>query len=165
MDLLDDFYHLSAALTDYKVVQLKGTGVGEEYLDVLSTIIPRDILAELFGCYRSLDTQHPAKSKDQMIRSLILCDAKFGPVARNIIKMWYLSIWYQMPDDWRQLYGKPSQSPARYQDVQFVVSRNAYIQGLVWQALGSHPMGAKQPGYGTWSDKPVDNALVTSTTT
>ncbi|OZG71114.1 hypothetical protein BTA51_22300 [Hahella sp. CCB-MM4] len=163
MDWLDEFYHLSSALTDYKVVQLKGTGVGEEYLDVLSTIIPQDILSELFDCYRSLKVQNSSKPKEQLIRDAILCDAKLGPVARNIIKMWYLSIWYQMPDDWRQQFGKPNQGSPKYQDVQFVVSRNAYIQGLVWEALGSHPMGAKQPGYGTWSDKPTDKGSVIST--
>ncbi|WP_020409994.1 hypothetical protein [Hahella ganghwensis] len=164
MDWLDDFYQLSAALTDYKVAQLQGTGVGEDYLEVLSTIIPHAILAELFGSYRSIVAENSATPTEQLIRDGILSNAKLGPVARNIIKMWYLSIWYQMPEDWRQLYGKPNQGDPKYQDVQFVVSRNAYIQGLVWQTLGSHPMGAKQPGYGTWGDKPSDRSSIVSTT-
>ena len=32
-----------------------------------------------------------------------------------------------------------------------VVSAAAYREGLVWPAAGTHPMSAKQPGFGTWA--------------
>ncbi len=160
MERLDDFYHLSAALTDFPIVVLKGTGAGDEYFDVLSTIIPQDILTELFESYQNLTDNIASPASEQKLRDTILSSPKLGPVARNIIKLWYLSIWYQMPEVWRQQYGQPNQGQQKYQDVQFVVSENAYIQGLVWQALGSHPMGAKQPGYGTWASSPDDELAV-----
>ncbi|NOX93163.1 MAG: hypothetical protein GXP18_12170 [Gammaproteobacteria bacterium] len=154
MNRLSDFYRLGAALTDYEIVQLEGTGVGEEYYDVLTSLVSGNILDELFDDYNNLDKTCSGHVPDEQIRSSILANPKLGPVARNIIKLWYLSIWYQLPENWRQKYGIPNQTKNKYQDVQFIVSRNAYIQGLVWQATGSHPMGAKQPGYGTWSAAP-----------
>jgi len=151
MNRLADFYQLSATLTDYETVQLKGTGVGEEYYNVLISLIPENILNELFDGYNSLDKNCFGNITDEQIYSDILANPGFGPVARNIIKLWYLSIWHQLPANWRRKYGIPGQANDKYQDVQFIVSRNAYIQGLVWQATGRHPMGAKQPGYGTWN--------------
>ena len=154
MDRSDEFYHLSAALTGYSVAQLQGTGVGQQYLDVLVAIIPHPILTELFDNFRRLSEDGTATVPDTDIQHRILSHPKLGPVARNIIKLWYLSIWYPLPGEWRAHYGQPGQAAERYRDVEFVVSNNAYIQGLVWQALGSHPMGAKQPGYGTWAEPP-----------
>jgi hypothetical protein len=28
------------------------------------------------------------------------------------------------------------------------------VEGLVWDAIGSHPQGAKQPGYASWALPP-----------
>jgi hypothetical protein len=38
---------------------------------------------------------------------------------------------------------------------QNVVSGQAYIQGLIWDAAEAHPPGAKQPGYGSWAIPPL----------
>lgn len=35
-----------------------------------------------------------------------------------------------------------------------VISGEAYLQGLAWPAMGTHPMGGKQQGYGAWADPP-----------
>lgn len=154
MAQMDDFYHLSATLTGYSVAQLQGTGVGQQYLDVLMAIVPHSTLTELFDDFRRLREDDTPAVLETGIQRHILSSPKLGPVARNIIKLWYLSIWYPLPGEWRAHYGQPSQAEERYRDVEFVVSGNAYIQGLVWQTLGSHPMGAKQPGYGTWAEPP-----------
>ena len=153
---LRDFYQLSVVLTGYNEVHLRGTGVGEGYCEVLTALVSEDILSELFDCYTALQQEYAADAMDEQLRVTILASPKFGPVARNIVKMWYLSIWYQLPEDWRARYGVPGQSPGRYQDTQFVISPNAYVQGLVWPALHSHPMAAKQPGFGTWAFPPED---------
>ncbi|NNH33825.1 hypothetical protein C9413_32005, partial [Rhizobium sp. SEMIA 4085] len=35
-----------------------------------------------------------------------------------------------------------------------VVSPDAYIEGLLWKAIGAHPAGAKGPGFGSWAFPP-----------
>ena len=32
---------------------------------------------------------------------------------------------------------------------------STYAQGLVWNAIGAHPQGAKMPGYGSWALPPT----------
>ena len=41
-----------------------------------------------------------------------------------------------------------------------IISAEAYMEGLLWRAAGTHPQGAKQPGYGSWSFPPVQIATV-----
>ncbi len=161
---LNDFYQLSAIFTDYNVAQLTGTGVGEEYNQTLSRWVRQDVLDDLYNTFNALETNNDGDVCQQQLRQNILASAKLGPIARNIIKMWYLSIWYQMADDWTMAYGVPAYSApvigvelAKPED--YIISNNAYIQGLVWPLMGSHPMGAKQPGYGTWSDAPDTTSI------
>jgi len=154
MDKLADFYQVSVVLTGYNRSRLMATGVGEEYFEVLTSLVPEPIVNELFVCSRALAHEYKGDALNEKFREQILSNDRLGPVARNILKMWYLSLWYQLPPSWREQYGQPTQTTGKYQDVDFVISENAYIQGLVWPALGSHPMGAKQPGYGTWAFKP-----------
>ncbi|WP_211825398.1 hypothetical protein [Streptomyces alfalfae] len=37
----------------------------------------------------------------------------------------------------------------------FVVSPEAYTEGLLWRAIGAHPAGSKAPGYGSWANPPA----------
>ncbi|MCL1124107.1 hypothetical protein [Shewanella surugensis] len=159
---LDDFYDLSATLTDYPVTRLIGTGVGNEYNQTLSQWVRQDVLDELYHCFSQLERNNDGQVCPQALRHQLLSNEKYGPIARNIIKMWYLSIWYKMTDNWSMTYGIPAysspvigvESPT---PEDYIISNNAYIQGLVWPLMGSHPMGAKQPGYGTWSDAPLNS--------
>ncbi|TMP37771.1 hypothetical protein [Pseudoalteromonas rubra] len=147
---LTDFYHLSATLTGYDLVELQGTGVGPTYCKTLSQWVRQDVIQELYHRAEEIGSLECDSNQAQFYDRIWNC-AKLGPVARNIIKMWYLSIWYQLPADWNALYGVDDFSADKKPVEDYVISSNAYIQGLVWNALGSHPMGAKQPGYGTWA--------------
>ncbi len=153
--IIEEFYRLSAALTGYDEVDLLGTGVGDQYYDVLINLIPRQHLENLATQF-NLITDSCQTTWDSQIRQQLLSNPLFGPVCRNIIKMWYLSNWYPMPTQWRTEYGVPTQTSHKYDDVEFVISDEAYQEGLVWDAIGAHPMGAKQPGYATWSFQPDD---------
>ncbi|MCY7296928.1 hypothetical protein [Alteromonas sp. a30] len=158
---LGDFYQLSAILTGYDEARLQGSGVGETYYEVLTTLIPSHILTQLQDTFCTIEAL-PKKALDSELRKQILANAMLGPVARNILKMWYTSIWYPMPTAWSKIYAVPNQSEQKYQDVEFIISDDAYIQGLAWEAVHSHPMGAKQPGYATWSFTPHDIASATA---
>jgi hypothetical protein len=76
-------------------------------------------------------------------------------VARNIVKMWFVGIWYELPREWTEAFG------ARPGNVTFVVSGTAYTEGLLWPAIGANPPGAKAPGYGSWAFPPQIPALAT----
>lgn len=142
------FYGLSRDLTGFDEVALRGTGRGEEYLAELERILPPDVPPALLAAYGRALEDYP-DDRDLGIQVEILGDPRLGPVARNLIFMWYTGTWQQLPDAWRAAYGISAA------DAPHVVSSEAYREGLVWQAIGAHPAGAKQQGYGSWAFPPA----------
>jgi hypothetical protein len=144
------FLDLSAALTGYTAVDLQGTGLAEDYYNWLAEVLGERICGELWSTWQALAASCDGDEACLRagIKTTILEDAKFGPPARNIITMWYLGNWDQLPQAWRNAYG------ANAADVSRVISARAYVEGLVWPTIGAHPMAAKQPGFGTWSLPP-----------
>jgi len=147
----EDFLALSAVVTGFNTADLLGTGVGEQYYKELATIAGGEITGELLTTSRRILKRHRRDNEalERALRHEILSSPKLGPVARNIIKMWYLGQWFELPPEWRGAYGNNPQ------DVDHMVSGEAYQESLVWLAAGSHPAGAKQPGYATWSLAPI----------
>jgi hypothetical protein len=145
-----DFADLSAALTGYSTAELYGTGVIDLYYNKILDIVGERIFGTLLITWREKvrSTTRDSHARDGAIDEEILSDAMLGPVARNIIMMWYVGNWKQMPGAWRQTYG------ASAQDVTHVISAKAYREGLVWQAIDAHPPTAKQPGFGSWTAPP-----------
>ena len=142
------FYELSRDLTGFDEVELLGTGRGPEYMAELDRILPPGARSALLDAYRRALHDYP-DDPELGLQVEILGDAYLGPVARNLIFMWYTGTWQQLPDGWRAAYGI---SPA---DTPHVVSSEAYREGLVWPAIGAHPAGAKQQGYGSWAFPPA----------
>lgn len=150
--LLEDFLELSVILTGFKKFRLFGTGQAVVYHDKIQDIIGEDTFNELLFTFKDIfesTSRQESEELHDLLRAKILCDPKLGPVARNIILLWYVGSWYQLPYDWRQNYGP---SPL---DVTFVLSPNAYTEGLLWPAIGAHPAGAKAQGFGSWALEPV----------
>jgi hypothetical protein len=135
------FAALSAALTGFREAELWGTGQVEPYLDELFATVGDAIVARL------LVTGDEAL-RTGALKERVLDDPDLGPVARNVIVMWYLGQWDALPGEWRNRHGA---SPL---DVPRVISADAYAAGLVWRAIGAHPMGADPPGYGSWANPP-----------
>jgi hypothetical protein len=143
----DTFLAFSAEVTAFKPFVLEGTGLTDTYLQAVQDVVGQDTLGQLLGAYRELGCGTEAERRDQLRRQ-IFGHEKLGPVARNIVKLWYIGIWYQLPREWTDAYG------ARPKDVTFTPNATAYVEGLVWQAAGAHPPGAKAPGYGSWATPP-----------
>jgi hypothetical protein len=139
------FLALSEVLTGFGRVQLAGTGQTDSYLRVLDAVLPAGLLDELLGAAGSLPG---GTGRGAAVRPAFLDDPKLGPVARNIILMWYRGTWTALPEEWRAVYGT---SPL---DTDHVVSAPAYQSGLQWVAAGAHPAGALQQGYGAWAEAP-----------
>ncbi len=147
---MEAFLSLSALLTGYTKTDLLATGLAGQYYDKLSSIVDEDICGALWTATREAMKGLGIRPKvaERRIRKLVLSNAMLAPLAINIIAMWYLSSWSQLPQAWRSLYG------AKANDVDHVISAEAYQEGLVWQAIGAHPQGAKQQGYGAWGLPP-----------
>ncbi len=173
-DLLDRFVAFSAEATAFSAVDLRGTGQAADYLATVREQAGEDILRELLAAAQPGD-----------VNGEVFGDEKLGPLARNIIKLWYSGVWYELPAPWAARFGAPvkavpaprrpgqqgmaqhalpdGKGPLEQQGRQrtpartasFVVSAAAYTEGLLWRAIGAHPAGAKAPGYGSWAVPPV----------
>ena len=148
--IVDDFLALSSVLTGFPVFDLKGTGQAEPYLSVVTDIVGAQVMGELLEAFRGVekDPQGDETAVEGGLRKEILSDDKLGPVARHLIKLWYVGTWYELPAEWREAYGENEA------DRTFVVSPDAYTEGLLWPTIGANPSGAKPFGYGMWANPP-----------
>jgi hypothetical protein len=146
-DPVEAFLRLSVILTGFEEHVLLGTGMLQAYYDELLRIIGAREAGSLFGAFdRVRDGDNIQFEKFEKV---VLDDERYGPVARNVLMMWYLGAWLQLPAEWRAIYGATSY------DNDHVVSAAAYRESLVWPAAGTHPMSAKAPGFGTWAEPPA----------
>jgi hypothetical protein len=146
-----EFLKLSSILTDFSVFELRGTGQAELYYTTTTGIVGEGVMGELLDAFGKAENEAQGDSAQlgKKMRTLILSDEKLGPVARNLIKLWYIGAWYQLPASWRERFGVAGE------DKTFIPSPYSYVEGLLWPAIGAHPPGAKAPGYGTWTEPPV----------
>jgi hypothetical protein len=138
-DLSQRFLAFSSTVTAFTVYDLQGSGQAESYLSTVVRVVGEQALVELLDAY-----DRPAS-----LEAEIFSDSKLGPIARNIIKLWYAGIWYGLPPEWNDAFG------ARENDGIFTASASAYPEGLLWRAIGANPPGARAPGYGSWQYAPV----------
>ena len=143
---LQTFYALSVTLTGFSRFDLEGTGLGPTYLETVRRVTGEGFLADLLRPFR--EVEEGTGDIDSHLRLRILGDPGFGPVARNVILLWYTGNWNELSQSWRDTYG------VSVADVGGVVSAESYQQGLQWAAAGAHPQGANQPGFGTWAERP-----------
>jgi hypothetical protein len=141
---LERFEAFSADVTAFNVFQLRGTGQSEAYLDAVIGVVGEELVDELLERHRGI----PASALEDGLRRVLFSDERLGPVARNIVKLWFVGTWYELPAAWRESFG------ALEGDVTFMVSGMAYTEGLLWPTIGANPPGAKAPGYGSWAGPP-----------
>jgi hypothetical protein len=132
-DPLARFVALSARLTGFREVDLHGTGQARAHLDLVLAVAGEPLTARLLAA-------DPRRA---------LADPDLGPLARNVIVLWYLGQWDELPRDWRDRNGA---APA---DVAHVASAAAFRAGLVWPAIGTHATSANPPGFGSWATPPA----------
>jgi hypothetical protein len=145
--MMERFLAFSAEVTAFTTFQLRGTGLAQDYLSAATDAVGQDVVQQLLDAYDKLRNTEQLE-RDERLRREIFGDEKLGPVARNIIKLWYSGIWYELPSAWTDTFG------AIEKNVTFMVSAAAYTEGLLWVAIGANPPGAKAPGYGSWAAPP-----------
>ena len=143
------FAALCAALTGFRESDLWGTGQVQPYLGELLNTVGEEIVARLLAAG---DTALASPDPVRALQQLVMDDEDLGPVAQSLITMWYLGQWSPLPRDWRDRNGANPLDMAR------VISADAYTSGLVWTAIGAHPMGANPGGFGSWANPPGDPA-------
>lgn len=161
-EAVGEFLRLSVILTGFEEYELLGTGMLMPYYDELLRIIGAREAGALLGAFSGAFSGAPSGASSEApsealsraadgeaFRRVILDSPRYGPVARNVTMMWYLGTWTQLPRGWRNTFG------ATAYDADHVVSAAAYREGLVWPTAGTHPMSAKQPGFGSWAQPPA----------
>ena len=149
-DRLDRFLAFGTDVTAFTVFELQGTRLAESYLLTVAKVVGEELVDQLLNAHDEVVKRTPRDlpGRDDLLRKNILGDETLGPIARNIIKLWYIGIWYELPRAWTDAFGTREENYTR------MVSAAAYAEGLLWSAIGAHPPGAKAPGYGSWSEPP-----------
>ena len=147
---LDEFVAFSGAVTGFAQFDLHGTGQAEEYLATVADGAGDEVLAELLEAWANVrgEAQGDEALARTLLRRNVFSDPKLGPVARNVVKLWYVGIWYELPPAWIDAYG------ALERNYTFMVSAPAYLSGMLWTAIGGNPPGARGPGFASWTGPP-----------
>jgi hypothetical protein len=136
LTLMQLFLKFSVEATGFSREDLESTGQITVYLNKVREIIGENNLDDFLQTYRDGGL------------NAVLVSEKLGAIARNIIKLWYIATWDQLPRGWKDKYGELAA------DRTFIIGPEAYAAGLLWPAIGVSPPGAGAPGYGTWSNPP-----------
>ena len=145
-DSFENFLLLSVQLCGITSFDLMGTGYTRRYFETVENIVGHDLLHRLLEAFAALPTAPTGRSEG--LQAVILNHPELGPVARNIIKLWYTATWFQLPPTWRLNFG------ARPEDRTFVPYPYAYAESLLGAAVGAHPAGAKPTGHQSWTLPP-----------
>jgi hypothetical protein len=145
---LERFLDFSSEVTGFSVFDLEGTGQAQSFLGAVTGVVGNEIVDELLEAYVGVGEHDGLEERQAGLRRAIFSDEKLGPIARNVIKLWYVGIWTELPAEWTDVYG------AHENDHTFTVSPAAYTEALLWPAIGANPPGAKGPGYGNWALPP-----------
>ena len=144
----DLFLKMSEELCCIPAFYLKGTGYASVYHDKAEKIVGKDLLDRLSAVYAGLPNCCHRARKDAILAKL-LNDPEFGPVVRNVMKIFFLGVWNKLPPQWHQSY------KAFDDDETCIPDPNAYVQSLLGPAVGAHPAGAKPTGHQSWADPPT----------
>ena len=144
-DLARRFLAFSSEVTAFTEFDLHGTGQAPSYLDTVVRVLGEPLLTELLDAY---DRAAGQQDRTMALQAEVFSSEKLGPIARSVIKLWYVGVWYELPPDWADSFG------ALENDGTFTASPAAYPEGLLWRAIGANPPGAHGPGYGSWAQPP-----------
>jgi len=129
----DIFLDISVFLTGFNKMELLGTGMLETYFNVVMNMnnvaLVESFLAESEKILAK-NQGNTEKINNEILHKL-MPDSLYNGLAKNIITMWYMGNWMNT-----------------------VISPQSYVQGLIWGVAETHPPGAKQPGYASWSTAP-----------
>lgn len=137
---VDDYYYdvfisISGAITGFPENELLSTGLGETYYQHILESIEQATFLEFLNVSKGiLESTYTVEQLNNAIVAELIAPAGMQDILNNVATLWYLGTW----------------EGAYVNDL-------SYKEGLVWKVFSSHPPGAKQPGYKSWSIKPVNS--------
>ncbi len=137
---VDDYYYdvfmaISESLTGFSVNELQSTGLAEIYYKHILGQIETATFIEFLNISKSvLENSYTHDQLKNAISAEILSNPATQEIAQSVITLWYMGTW----------------EGAYVNDL-------SYKEGLVWNVMHAHPPGAKQPGFKSWSVKPVNS--------
>jgi hypothetical protein len=147
MPSFDLFIKMSEELCGIPAFNLLGTGYAKTYFDTVLSNVGIDSLDRLLDAYNGLPTCCQ-KDREDAVRADLFSHDEFGPIAQNIMKLWYIATWFAMPPEWREKFKTfPN-------DKMYLPATYAYPESLLGPAVGAHPAGAKPTGYQSWALPP-----------
>jgi hypothetical protein len=146
------FLTLSSALTGFSPIELQGTGNPEPLLDFLWKIIGPEICTELLTVAAAALANSDESERDQAIHTTLWTSPKLGPIVQALVRLWYTGKWNPLPAQWQETYRWDHPDPNAGA---ITVSPQAYVESLVFAAIGAHPPGAKPTGHGSWAFPPI----------
>lgn len=129
---LDVFLSISSKLTGFKEIELLATGMTGVYFNTITAHTNPQTVALFYKECEQILSLDNEKEISKAIKNELIPDSSYSGLAKQIITMWYMGTWNSE-----------------------VISSSAYTQGLVWEAAETHPPGAKQPGFDSWSSRPI----------
>jgi hypothetical protein len=147
-DASGPFLEASECLTGFSRVELLATGMAQAYEAALRKVYGDDVVSQLLREVRAVIKKaggDEAKLEKLMTARVFNDDTVLCAPAKNLVQMWYLGTLLDYTDMTPVVIFKPTT----------VVSAEAYQQSLVLRDNGSHPAGAKQPGFGSWALGPT----------
>ncbi len=137
---VDDYYYdvfisISGAITGFPINELQSTGLGEDYYRHILNSIEGATFLEFLNISQSI--LESTFTEDQLNNAMVaelMTPSGMQNIFNNIANLWYLGTW-----------------EGHY------VNDLSYKEGLVWNVMSSHPPGAKQPGFKSWSVKPINS--------
>jgi hypothetical protein len=138
---LNLFLRISTYLTGFNEVELQGTGMVQTYYDFVQKKMEQETLTCFYEAVNGIFQQYKTEAQiNEAIALQLIPDADYNGLAKKMITMWYEGNWIE---------------DAATFDIE-VISAESYIQGLMWEAAETHPPGAKQPGFGSWAQLPLN---------
>lgn len=137
---VDDYYYgvfvtISEYLTGFSLNELQSTGLAEVYYRHILNHIEAATFTEFLDVSKNIIEN--ALTQEQLTHAIsteILSKPSTLGIAQSVITLWYLGTW-----------------EGTY------INDLSYKEGLVWNVMHAHPPGAKQPGFKSWSIKPVNS--------
>jgi len=129
----DVFMSVSEAITGFSSSELQSTGLAETYYNHILASMEAATFIEFLSTSKSiLDTSFSKSQLNDAIAARLVGNPSLHDITNKVITLWYLGSW-----------------DGAY------VSDLSYKEGLVWKVMSGHPPGAKQPGFKSWSLKPL----------
>ena len=130
------FLETAVEMTGFTEGELEGTGQAETYFNFFKKQMSDGKNDEKFKEFIRYLSVNKAEN---------ILNTSYAELAQNIIWLFYFG-------QWKRVSSQSFDSKA--ENIDTIVSAQAFRSGLGWQAIGTNPPGTKFPGFKSWTREP-----------